>query len=175
MRQLPRSVVFLVMMALCVTTPGIALAQFAPVGSHQGGGSATSGSVGGMAQEVPLSLPPEHDGLPVPVAVRFVGGATVSSAGAGWTVPLSYVSVSNGLTHRRPRYRTANVLTAPEIERRVTLDLGGAPKVMVGIGQNKFRPVLGNRLLGLKRAQRRLRAARRPRRALSLRAAGRPA
>ena len=148
MRPFPRSI-FLFTLAALGLTAGTARAQFAPIGSHHGGGSSVSGSVGGAAQEVPLALPQEHDGLPVPVAVRFVGGAAVSSAGVGWTVPLSYVSVSSELNHRRPRYRSANVLTAPEIERRVPLVLGGAPEVMIGIGGNKLRPVVGDPVLEL--------------------------
>jgi hypothetical protein len=128
-----------------------ARAQYAPVGTHHGGWAAASGSsLGDAAQEVPLAFPPERDGLPVPVSLRSTGGSAVDAAGVGWTIPLSYVSVSDTSTHRRPRYRSDTSLEPGEIGRRVTLVRGGAPEAMVAIDNlGHYRPVLGDQLLEL--------------------------
>lgn len=146
----PRRPALVLIAALGLSIPGGAHAQYAPVGSHHGGQPGAGGSsLGNVAEAVPLSFPAERDGLPVPVAVRFVGGAAVHAAGAGWTVPLSYVSISDDVTRRRPRYLDGIELAPAEVARRVTLVLGGTAEVMVDIGQQRFRPVLGDQRLEL--------------------------
>src|SRR5262245_24694406 len=84
-----------------------ARAQVAPVGSHQAGRPSDTGfsglvnSTGGYDHAVPLSLPPDHRGMPVPVSVVY-GGRVAGAAGMGWDVPLSYVRRDVSLGRRLP-------------------------------------------------------------------------
>ena len=85
-----------------------AVGQEAPTGEHYGGRSSDTGAggsqfspVGDFAGTVPLSLPPERTGLPVPLQIVY--NAHVSGAvGVGWDIPLSYIQAGQTLAHRRP-------------------------------------------------------------------------
>jgi RHS repeat-associated protein len=101
-------------------------AQLAPTGAHYAGraadtGFATVSSSGGYAASVPLDLPAERGGLPVPVQIVHTGQA-VGAAGAGWDVPISFVRRDTSFAHRRPAYPFSSF---PQPRERVTVSLLG--------------------------------------------------
>jgi RHS repeat-associated protein len=122
----------------------VATAQVIPLGMGQGGrtGGAASPTAGGG--DLPLSFPPERDGLPIPLA--FVHGASkVMEAGLGWSIPIWSITASQNASRHRPRYDidAPNTWGASNIEPRVTLSMGGAPIPLVKVDSSgHFRAVI---------------------------------
>jgi RHS repeat-associated protein len=105
------------------------LCQDAPTGTHYAGRSSDTGfasanvdSGGTLSVALPLELPREREGLPVPIAVAQ-GGQRMGAAGVSWDVPISFVRRSHTFAKRRPAYG-ANVLPTPR--EKVTLSLLGS-------------------------------------------------
>ncbi len=106
---------------------GIAHAQVSPVGGHHAGPGLTPGGGGGdLAVAVEMDLPTPRGDLPVPLGIVHTGGTRVGAAGAGWDMPLSFVSVSDSVSRRKPAWETGPT----HVRERVVLNLHGASMVM---------------------------------------------
>src|SRR5262249_24895506 len=121
----------LILLALLVTliAPRFGLAQEAPTGSHYGGRASDTGfggslvnATGGYSTSIPLALPAERAGLPVPFQISY-GTHGVGAAGLGWDIPFSYIRRDRTFAHRRPFYVGYNL---PRPRERVFLSLLGA-------------------------------------------------
>jgi hypothetical protein len=144
--------------ALLVLLPGLpaARAQQAPIGQADGGrGGIADGGSGGAA--VPLDLPAERHGLPVPVQLAFTGGAQVGEGGVGWTVPMSFISQNDTFSRQRPRNLGtfhAPVLPPPQHPEiaRATLTLFGQTRAIVPIDSaGHWRVVVGDQAMEITR------------------------
>src|SRR5262245_10921890 len=101
----------LILIAAATMTPRIASAQSESGppdpqfvnsgGASQGGFAGQVNATGGYSQSVPLDLPADRGGLPVPVQLVY-GGRGVGAAGIGWDVPLAYVRRDTTTSHRLP-------------------------------------------------------------------------
>jgi RHS repeat-associated protein len=106
--------------------------QEAPTGDHYAGrptdtgfGGTLVGTAGDAEQSLPLDLPPERAGLPIPLEVRY-SAHRVGAAGLGWDVPLYYLQHDNSFAHRRPMYLGANGgYNLPQPRARTFLNLPG--------------------------------------------------
>ena len=113
-----------------------AAAQLAPTGDHYAARPSNTGyagsvnSQGAFAASVPLVLPPEHRGLPVPVQITYVEH-DLGAAGLGWDVPLSFVRDSTTFAGHRP-------LGAPEVvpqaREQISMTLDGRSLDLVATG-----------------------------------------
>jgi hypothetical protein len=130
----------------------VARAQQAPIGQAEGGQGAPGGG-GGGGQALPLNLPGERHGLPVPIGLAFSGGTQVGEGGVGWSVPLSVISQNDTFSRQRPRgllgWQGPALPPAdhPEIG-RATLSLLGQSGLLVPIdNQGHFRVMLGDQAM----------------------------
>src|SRR6185369_16271451 len=96
-------------------------AQLAPTGGHYAGGAGAGYNSDGYSVSVPLDLPGDRGGLPVPIGVTY-GGDRLGAAGVGFDVPLSFVRRDLNLMHRRPAEQPGQAVTPRE---QVVLSLGG--------------------------------------------------
>jgi RHS repeat-associated protein len=125
------------MLVLSMLPSGVA-AQMAPTGSHYAGRASDTGHAAGSvgatgthATSIPLDLPPDGAGLPLPLQIVHSGGG-VGAAGLGWEIPLSYVRSERTFAHRRPAFGES-VLPAPR--QRTQLSLLGQNIDLVRTGQ----------------------------------------
>jgi hypothetical protein len=88
--------------------PGQGLAQQAPTGAHYAGRGTDTGfggslvsSTGSYSTSIPLDLPAERAGLPVPLQISY-GTRGVGAAGLGWDIPFSFIRRDRTFAHRRP-------------------------------------------------------------------------
>jgi RHS repeat-associated protein len=121
-----------------VLLPLVSAAEVAPVELIYQQAEVRSGD-GGYSTSVPLDLPAERGGLPVPVSLVH-GGKRMGAAGRGWDVPLSFIRENRSFAHRRP---TANAAGAPEVPLQVELLLLGVGTKMVPEGTG-YVPQRGN-------------------------------
>jgi hypothetical protein len=98
------------LLALMLIAPELGFAQEAPTGSHYGGRASDTGFGGSLANvtgaysaSIPLALPAERAGLPVPLQISY-GTRGVGAAGLGWDIPFSYIRRDRTFAHRRPAY-----------------------------------------------------------------------
>jgi RHS repeat-associated protein len=103
-------------------------AQLAPTGSHYAGRASDTGhtgdsfgTTGAYPASIPLDLPPERAGLPVPLQIVYTGLAT-GAAGLGWDIPLSYVKREKTFAKRRPAF---GQFVLPEPREQMQLSLPG--------------------------------------------------
>lgn len=86
----------------------VGIGQEAPTGFHYAARAADSGAGGNSISAagdftglVPLQLPPERTGTPIPLQVLYATHG-LGAAGLGWDIPLSYIQRDQTLAHRRP-------------------------------------------------------------------------
>jgi RHS repeat-associated protein len=107
-----------ILLALLTTliAPAVGFAQEAPTGAHYGGRATDTGfggslvnATGGFSTSIPLALPAERAGLPVPLQITY-GMRGVGAAGLGWDIPFSYIRRDRTFAHRRPAYRNTRTI-----------------------------------------------------------------
>jgi RHS repeat-associated protein len=123
-----------------------------PAGAHGKGESSVTSSYGA---HVPLELPPPRGRLTVPLSIDGSGGSSLSKVGAGWSVSLSFIQRSTGVSRRKPDYRATT--GQPRSEPRIFLQLHGVTKLMRPIGASlvagetivHYRPIASPEFLDL--------------------------
>jgi RHS repeat-associated protein len=124
---------------MTLITPQLALAQLAPTGMHYGGratdtgyGASPANAMGTYSTSIPLVLPGERGGLPIPLEITY-GTRGIGAAGLGWDIPFSYILGDRTFAHRRPAYRQ-DALPQPRERFFLSLLGGGGELVRDGDG-----------------------------------------
>ena len=99
---------------MTLIAPQLGFAQQAPTGAHYGGRATDTGyggslvnSAGVYSTSIPLDLPAERAGLPVPLQISY-GTRGVGAAGLGWDIPFSYIRREFTFAHHRPAITQAS-------------------------------------------------------------------
>src|SRR5262245_23134734 len=128
-----------ILLALLTTliAPQLGFAQQAPTGAHYGGRATDTGFGGSLVNltgsystSIPLDLPTERAGLPVPLQISY-GVRGVGAAGLGWDIPFSYIRRDRTFAHRRPAY---GGFSLPQPRERTFLSLLGTGGELIRSG-----------------------------------------
>lgn len=123
-------------------SPPEAAGQVAPLNHTTGGAGASVSGLDNPAGPIPLALPLEGHGIPIPLVVAPTGRPEVGEAGVGWGIAPAYVTRNTGVAHRRPRYITSQPGPLASATGEVTVDVGGQHLVMFPVdGAGHYRAV----------------------------------